>query len=118
MRSWIHFILPATSLVSLIAIRLGRAQRQLLRDLQACAGSSSRSGSSVSFSGNDEIESQNSLTVAGHGFDTSVEVKVVPVNAQVEVPEKGSISWCVFGYGLSIIEAPGAAGITSKAIGL
>lgn len=67
MRSWIHFILPATSLVSLIAIRLRRGQRELLRDLEAGVfGSKARSGGPVSFSGNSGIESRNSLTGADH----------------------------------------------------
>jgi len=60
MRSWIHFILPAISLVSLVAIRLRPAQRQLLRDLKAGVfGSGMGSGGAVSLSENSAIESRD-----------------------------------------------------------
>lgn len=67
MRSLIHFILPAISLVSLIAIRLRRTQRQLLRNLESGVfGSRTRSRRPESLSESNGIESRNSLTGAGH----------------------------------------------------
>ena len=51
MRTWIHLILPATSLLSLIAVRLRRPQRQLLRDLEAGRLSAAARVGQAGFSG-------------------------------------------------------------------
>lgn len=67
MVAWVHFTLQGASLLSLFAIRLRRAQRELLRDLEvSVSGSRARSRGAVSFPGNCGTKSRNSLTGAGH----------------------------------------------------
>lgn len=56
MTNWVHFILRLASLVSLLGIRLSRAQREALRDIEARCSGPVNSG----------IESRNSITGARH----------------------------------------------------